>query len=934
MVGPRALEAALWWCAQVAARTGGAVVQVPPDGTVGQMRAVGGGAVPADAQGGEVEDLFVLGDGRTPVHVVDSDHCPHCEQDGGSHSGASAGAHSPLPGHDMEAAHPPTGTGTGTGTDRAAPVALHVGIAESYRGLPTWCDRVVEDPGPPISPLWWRQVARACATDPSAEGNQEGLPSRVLLAELTDLLTDPLLPQAGEADGGGPHASTSGPDEDGPTGLPALIGMGEGGPVTIDLVRDGPHALLAGTTGSGKSEALATWLLSLTGHHSPDRLRLVLIDYKGGAALRPFATLPHTEEVLTDLDPSATDRALTGLGALLVRREREMADVGVPDLARWELAHAQGRAPTPPPRVLVVVDEFRILADSHPSTLEALVRLAAQGRSLGLHLIAATQRPAGALTPAMRANVEIRLALRCAEEVDSLDVLGSALAARLPRLPGRAVLRGGGILQIAWVPDIDREVAEVAHRWARRPADDDPPGTSCAHGTAGDDTRAHAACADAGPVDRTGATSFPTPGPGRDMLGSRARLWAPDLPGHCSWVDVPGMQLPVSGSGDATTLPPPLPVALADRISGTSQGPLLWRSGGVSVEGPAHRTTELETVALALGTRIAAGRGLPLHVCSGAPTRPPGCATWIRPDDPGPVAMLLEGVLQHGPAVLVTTDIQTMNEGIDLCLGPGQGRAWWGRILSCADRAGVVLIVARTNDAAGAVGGGTPHLPHRLIHVGNSEEALRSGLPSSVPTSLLPGRVLVRGFDEDASGNLRCQVPLEPYPTVATPLAPTPAHAAPPWCVRSEPGGDEPLPDWALGWAGPELLPLKVPGDLDWVVVAADPGPALARLAALRGRGEDSAPPTPDAVHVPRATARPQVAPTHGVTVVHPDQWPTLHALGSRPLIALDPGAELVRMLAASLRGVPPSLRAMEWGPRCGVLAHAGKLTRLVLPPR
>lgn len=946
LVGPRALEAALWWCAQVAARTGGAVVSLPPTASFGTARIRGTGSDRSDDGSGEAQQSFVLGDGGTPVHVVDSDGCPHCEraaaESGGDGGGAGGAGGAPTPpGRHHEPASGETGGG--------APPALHVGIAGDYRSLPPWCDRVVEDPDPPVSPLWWRQVARAVPADPGGVGSRGGLPSCVLLSELGQLLADPLVTDDAQVDEAAPpgsaHPATPTPTT-GHTGLPALIGMGAGGPVTIDLVRDGPHALLAGTTGSGKSEALATWLLALAGKHSPDRLRLVLIDYKGGAALRPFAALPHTEEVLTDLDPSATERALTGLGALLVNRERELADVGVPDLARWELAHALGRAPAPPTRVLVVIDEFRILADSHPTTLEALVRLAAQGRSLGLHLIAATQRPAGALTPAMRANIEVRLALRCAEEADSLDVLGSTAAARLPRLPGRAVLRGSGVLQVAWVPDIDEEVTAVARTWAQG-------------------------------ATVTGAISPTTSDPRGPVPVARARLWAPDLPEHCSWADIPRMQpsvpTPVPAAGSAVTpppvlrpghpstplptvppdVPPALPLALADRISGTSHGPLLWRSGGISVEGPAFRSGELEALALSLGTRIATGRALPLHACSHAHTRPAGCVTWIRPDDPGVVSMLLEGVLRHGPAVLVVTDVQSMTEGIDRALGPGRGRAWWGRILASADRAGVVLVVARPGDIGAASTGATPHLPHRLLLVGSSEEALRSGLPASAPTSRVPGRVLARGFDEGASGHLRCQVPLEPYPSAAAPPAPLPAHAAPPWCVRSAPDVDEHLPDWALGWAGPELLPLRVPRDLDWVVVAADPGPALHRLEALRGPSQRSAARAPGAVRGSRLPGAgpgtgsptdpgtdpgPGPGPTHGpdpvpgVTVVHPDQWPTLRTLGARPIIALDPGEEVLRLLAASSRDCPPSLRAMEWGRHSGVLAHAGRVTRLVLP--
>ncbi|WP_269420071.1 FtsK/SpoIIIE domain-containing protein, partial [Actinomyces polynesiensis] len=511
LVGARSLGAARWCCAQLAARTGGATVTFllrggvqegrPPSGVtapgarahahVGAATGPGGG-LPAPARdssasttdvgdaadarsggggggGPSVAEVCVLGDGRTPVHVVEGGECPLCR---------------PLP--------PPGGEGgrpsSAPSEQRADPRTVHIGIAATYRDLPAWCDRAEEDPTPPVSPAWWAQVAHPGPPGLGAGPHPGVLPDRVLLEELAPALRDHRersgTPAVGPSGSGGAEGTTSStvgvPDGDGagpgasgsrggdPTGLPAVIGVGTWGHHVIDLVRDGPHALLAGTTGAGKSEALATWLVSLALGHPPERLRLVLIDYKGGAALGPFAALPHTEAVLTDLDPAATDRALRGLSSLLRHRERQLAEMGLPDLQRWEAAHASGRAPAPPPRVVVVVDEFRVLADSHPSTLDSLVRLSAQGRSLGLHLVAATQRPAGALTPAMRANIEIRLALRCAEEADSLDVLGSPAAARLPRVPGRALLRGVGPLQVAWVPDLTWALALVGRRWDGR----------------------------------------------------------------------------------------------------------------------------------------------------------------------------------------------------------------------------------------------------------------------------------------------------------------------------------------------------------------------------------------------------------------------------------------------------------------------------------
>ena len=122
-----------------------------------------------------------------------------------------------------------------------------------------------------------------------------------------------------------------------------------------------------------------------------------VVDYKGGAAFGPLARLPHTAGVLTDLDPAATARALASLEAEVRRRERLLAEAGAKDVRAVSPAQA-------PPRLVVAVDEFATLATQHPDVLDCLVRVAAQGRSLGIHLVLATQRPAGAVSPAIRAN--------------------------------------------------------------------------------------------------------------------------------------------------------------------------------------------------------------------------------------------------------------------------------------------------------------------------------------------------------------------------------------------------------------------------------------------------------------------------------------------------------------------------------------------------
>ncbi len=207
----------------------------------------------------------------------------------------------------------------------------------------------------------------------------------------------------------------------------ALLGAGPTGPVHIDLDVDGPHLLIAGTTGSGKSELLRTLVASLAIACPPQALTFLLVDYKGGSAFRAIAALPHVVGVVTDLDSTLSARALASLRAELRRRERLTA-AGEPQ----------------PGRLVLVIDEFATLAAELPAFLSGVLDVAQRGRSLGLHLVLATQRPSGVVSPAMRANISARICLRVVDTADSLDVIGIRDAADLsPNTPGRAMLRTG-----------------------------------------------------------------------------------------------------------------------------------------------------------------------------------------------------------------------------------------------------------------------------------------------------------------------------------------------------------------------------------------------------------------------------------------------------------------------------------------------------------
>ncbi|MEO9138235.1 MAG: FtsK/SpoIIIE domain-containing protein [Jatrophihabitans sp.] len=381
-------------------------------------------------------------------------------------------------------------------------------------------------------------------------------------------------------------------------GAHTVLGVAGDARFVVDLVADGPHTLVAGTTGSGKSELLRSLVLGLAVNHPPDQLTFLLVDYKGGAAFAGCDALPHTGGVVTDLDAQLTGRALRSLHAELLRRERLFADLGADDLPGYR--RRAGVGATPVPRLVIVVDEFAALADELPDFVTGLVGVAQRGRSLGLHLVLATQRPGTAVSAEIRANTSLRIALRVTDSIESTDVVGAADAAHLdPRHPGRAWVRSAasftcvqtGLVSGPRTGTAQHPVIEILGEWLRRPPSTAPTDT-------GPDELADLIGIIAGTAQRFGIRALPGP-------------WRPVLPDS-----IPMTSLPADSAPDR------IAIGLLDLPDQQLQTPLtvsLGVDGSFLLAGRAHsgRTTALAALALAAARELAPDR-LTLHAVDGS----------------------------------------------------------------------------------------------------------------------------------------------------------------------------------------------------------------------------------------------------------------------------------------------------------------------------
>jgi len=235
--------------------------------------------------------------------------------------------------------------------------------------------------------------------------------------------------------------------------------------LVVDLKQSGhgPHGLIAGTTGSGKSELLLTLLTALALDHHPHQVNFVLVDYKGGTAMSVLADLPHTVGVVTDLDGRQTRRALMALRSEMTRREEILARHQVADIEKY---HELGIS-EPFPYLFIVIDEFAELKDRFKNdlgeVLSEFVSVAQKGRALGVHLILAMQKPEGVVNDSIRANMRFRICLRVERAEDSRNVLNRPDAYLLPNRPaGRAYFQVGNneifdLFQVARIAGFHRQ---------------------------------------------------------------------------------------------------------------------------------------------------------------------------------------------------------------------------------------------------------------------------------------------------------------------------------------------------------------------------------------------------------------------------------------------------------------------------------------------
>ena len=646
----------------------------------------------------------------------------------------------------------------------------------------------------------------------------------------------------------------------------AVIGESYDGPFAIDIRRDGPHGLVAGTTGSGKSELLQTFVASLAAANRPDAMTFVLIDYKGGSAFKDCARLPHTVGMVSDLDGHLTERALASLSAELKRREEILLDAGAKDIEDYNDTRRLKPRLEPLPRLILIIDEFASLVAELPDFVTGLVGIAQRGRSLGVHLILATQRPAGVVSADIRANTNLRIALRVTDKNESSDVIDVPDAAWISKsTPGRCYVRSGAsgpvgvqssriggrrpgkrvmarapikVLPVPWqglgrpLPEIREAVAE-----------DD--------GTMETDLSV-LVDAIAGAARKVGCGPQPSP-------------WLPPLPDSITLNDLPFV--PAETDGEVA----PVPFGIMDVPARQAREPMtvdLTGGGHIVVAGAARtgRSTVLRTIAGSIAARESASD---VHIyaidCGTGSLLPlsglPHCGAVVTRDQTDRVERLigkLRGEIGRRQQLLAASGFASLAEQRASTADPGQRLPWmvlmldwwegffaayekydYGRLIDALlqllrEGAAVGLRAVVTTDRMAMMGQvGTVFERTMVLRLNDPGDAMFAGIPErSMPTNQPPGRIMIEGqpdplevqialLDADTSGPAQVaalralgQASLRRHGSPAGAQRPLrvdtlPSRITLDEAMRLEPSFRPPSPLWALvGAGGDELGPM------------------------------------------------------------------------------------------------------------------------------
>jgi len=581
-------------------------------------------------------------------------------------------------------------------------------------------------------------VARRLAPliDPEDHAESAGAPAEVSLAEL-----EPVGPDASAVVA---RRWTHAGRDPAPV---ARLGTSSDGIIEVDLVRDGPHGLVAGTTGSGKSELLRTLVVSLAANASPDHVTMILVDFKGGSTFDACARLPHTVGVVTDLDDGLAERVLVSLDAEVRRRERLLRDARVDDLASFRRT-----VDDPLPRLVVIVDEFSSLAKELPDFLGALVAIAQRGRSLGIHLLLATQRPAGVVTDDIRANTNLRIALRLQDRTDADDVVGDPAPAHFPAgTPGRAVLRLG--------PDelVVFQTASTADALPRR---------------AGRLLVEPASCVTA----RTHGADGSPPARGPSVLEhlveaiGAAALMVGAAPPHRPWIDALPAVVHRRDLGDACA------IGLLDDPAGQRRRPLGWDpgDGNLLLVGAVGSGTTTAAVAVAAGcVRSTPPGALHLYVVDahGDVAWLPfealaQCGAVVRVSETERIVRLLRrladelddrvGDGRRTPAIVVVVDgVAAVRDTLD-GVAHTESSMRLERVVRDGPAVGITAVV--TTDGSSSKGLATVRSATWVFHVADQGIARAAGLRAPPVPPGVPGRLRV------AESGLEAQVVFDPDP--------------------------------------------------------------------------------------------------------------------------------------------------------------------------